>query len=334
MFYNSDNLLTESPCLEGAGMGYLYKIGGREREWGMFIKNRPIPAEVIILRILKDRMELSEKEKLSLMNKEKGYEGEVKFDTLIKHLDTMILNDLLLEVGDSVFQIDTLIIFSGKIYLIDVKTFEGEYCYEDGIFKYVSGSEKKDPLLQLTRCQSLLRQLLEKYRFNFPIEAYLVYINPEFTLFQPFQNPQIILPTQVNSFIKKLSKLPPAHGDHYRKLADLLISLHITKNPYTRLPKYDFNMLKKAVFCGICHSTNLSINRKKITCNQCESVEDVDSTVLRSVNELQVLFPGVKITTNLVFEWCGGSISIKTIRRNLKKSFKAVGNTKASYYEC
>ncbi len=334
MFYNSDNLLTESPCLEGAGRGYLYKIGSRERAWGMFIKYRPIPAEVIILRILKERMKLSEKERLSLTNKEKGYEGEVKFDALIQHLDTMILNDLLLEVGDTLFQIDTLIIFSGKIYLFDVKTFEGEYCYEDGIFKYVSGSEKKDPLLQLTRCQSLLRQLLEKYRFNFPIEAYLVYINPEFTLFQPFQNPQIILPTQVNSFIKKLSKLPPAHGDQYRKLADLLISLHITENPYTRLPKYDYNRLKKQLNCCNCHSFSITVvSRSKISCKHCGYEEGVEVAVLRSLGELRVLFPKIKITTKLVHEWCGGIVPTKTIRWVLKKNFNAIGNTKERYFE-
>jgi hypothetical protein len=300
----------------------------------MFTKNRPIPAEVIILRILNERMKLSEKERLSFMNKEKGYEGEVKFDTLIKHLDTMILNDLLLEVGDSVFQIDTLIIFYGRIYLIDVKNFEGEYSYEEGIFKNIVGSEKKDPLLQLNRCLSLLRQLLQKYGFAIPIEAYLVYINPEFTLFQPTQNPENILPTQVNSFIKKLSKMPPARGDHYRKLADLLISLHIHENPYTRLPKYDYNMLKKQLNCCNCHSFSITVvSRSKISCKQCGYEEGVESAVLGSLDELRVLFPKIKITTKLVHEWCGGIVPTKTIRWVLKKNFKAIGNTKERYFE-
>ncbi|MEH7272303.1 nuclease-related domain-containing protein [Neobacillus vireti] len=302
----------------------------------MLIRPREISVEIIILRILSNRMKLTEKEKLHLSNQEKGYEGEVKFDALTEGLENenLILNDLLLEVGESLFQIDSLIIFSGVIHLIDVKYFEGEYYYDDNeLFKTKTGSEKKDPLLQLKRCHSLFRQLLQKNGFNFPTEAHLVFNNPEFTLILPTQNPQIILPTQVNSFIKKLKKIPSGLNERHSKLADLLVSLHLTENPYSRLPKYNFNMLKKAVFCGNCHLTSLSINRKIITCNQCGYVDDVDSVIMRSVKELRILFPGVRITTKLLYEWCGGSISIKTIRRILKKNFKAIGNTKECYYE-
>ncbi|MEH7176461.1 nuclease-related domain-containing protein [Neobacillus vireti] len=302
----------------------------------MLIRGRPIPAELVILRILNGKMEFTEREKLHLSNQEKGYEGEMKFDKLTAGLENenLILNDLLLEVGESLFQIDTLIIFSGVIHLIDVKYFEGEYYYDEKeLFKTKTGSEKKDPLLQLKRCHSLFRQLIQKYGFNFHTEAHLVFNNPEFTLFHPTQNPQIILPTQLNSFIKKLQKIPSRLNERHSKLADMLVSLHITENPYSRLPKYDFDMLKKAMFCGNCHLSSLSINRKKITCNQCGHVEDVDSVILRSVDELKLLFPGIKITTKLVHDWCGGSVSMKTIRRILKKNLKATGNTKESYYE-
>lgn len=136
-----------------------------------------IPAEVIILRILDYRTSLSEKEKLQLSNKEKGYEGEVIFDTLIHDLNTLVINDLLLEVGDTIFQIDTLIIFYGRIYLIDIKNFEGEYCYESSIFKTITGSEKKDPMLQLNRCHSSLRQLLQKYGYDYPSSKSIIIIN-------------------------------------------------------------------------------------------------------------------------------------------------------------
>ncbi|WHX99576.1 nuclease-related domain-containing protein [Neobacillus sp. DY30] len=298
----------------------------------MFKKSRALPPEVVILRILNERMELTEKDKQNLWNLEKGYEGEVKFDKLIQHLETLILNDLLLEVSDSLFQIDTLIIFQGKIYLIDIKNYEGEYFYEGGVFKTNTKIEKKDPMLQLKRCQPLLRQLLQKYGYAIPIEAYLVFINPEFTLFQPSHNPQIILPTQVNSFIKKLSKLPPSLTGRDLKLADLLISLHITENPYTRLPKYDYDSLQKGLSCAKCHSFSLSVSRTILTC-ECGFKERVEPAVMRSVNELHILFPEIKITTNLVNEWCGAVASKKTIRRILKENFKAIGNTKDTYYD-
>lgn len=299
----------------------------------MFKKTRSIPLELVILRILNDRTDLSDKEKLRLSNKEKGFEGEVKFDTFIQNLDTLVINDLLLEVGDTLFQIDTLIIFYGRIYLIDVKNFEGEYCYESGIFKTKTGIEKKDPMLQLNRCHSELRQLLQKYGYTLPIDAFLVFINPEFTLFQPTQNPQIILPTQVSSFIKKLHKMTSKLNDKQLKLADLLVSLHKSENPYVKLPKYNYDTMEKGITCGSCHSFNVSVGRTKLTCGNCGCEERVESAVLRNVEELRILFPGIKITTSLVYEWCKDISSTKTIRRILKSNFKAIGNTKKSFYE-
>lgn len=277
-------------------------------------------------------MELSEKELLQLANKEKGYEGELKFDCLIRDLDTLVINDLLLEFGETVFQIDTLIIFYGRIYLIDVKNYEGEYCYEDGLFKTIAGSEKKDPMLQLKRCHSELRQLLQKYGYYYPIDAFLVFINPDFTLFQPVPNPQIILPTQVNSFIKKLHKMPSKLSDKHHKLADLLVSLHKTENPYVRLPKYHYDLMEKGMTCGSCHSFDVSVSRTQITCKDCGCEERVEAAVLRNVEELKILFPNIKITTNLVFEWCKVITPKKKIRKILLKHFILKGHGKYSYF--
>ncbi|MFP7299535.1 nuclease-related domain-containing protein [Neobacillus niacini] len=299
----------------------------------MFKKTRPIPLELVILRIMSDRKNLSDKEKLQLSNLEKGYEGEVMFDSLIQDLDTLVINDLLLEMGDTLFQIDTLIIFNERVYLIDVKYYEGEYCYDAGIFKTITGIERKDPMLQLNRCHSSLRQLLQKYGFNYPIDAFLVFVNPDFTLFQPTQNPQIILPTQVNSFIKKLNKKVSKLNDKHEKLADLLVTLHKTENPYVRLPAYSYEMLQKGMKCGACRSFAVSVSRTIITCESCGCEERVEAAVLRSVEELGILFPGIRITTNLVHDWCKVIASTKTIRRILKKNFKAIGKTKESYYE-
>ncbi|WP_143522427.1 nuclease-related domain-containing protein, partial [Pseudomonas sp. 2822-17] len=75
-------------------------------------------------------MKLDEKEKFRYLNLEKGYEGELKFDALLENLqeERYILNDLLLAVNNSYFQIDSLIISQGIIHLIDIRNFEGD-CY-------------------------------------------------------------------------------------------------------------------------------------------------------------------------------------------------------------
>jgi hypothetical protein len=335
MFYNSDNLLTESPCFMGAGDGYLYRIRVIEREWGMLIRPREISAELVILRILNRKMNLTEKEKLHYFILEKGYEGEVKFDSLTKNLQSehLITNDLLLDHNYSTFQIDSLIHFQKSIYLIDVKNFEGDYFFKSDGFYSATDKPIKNPLAQLKRCELLLSQLNQQYGYNFAIEPYLVFINPEFTLYHAPENPQIILPTQVNRFIKKLNTMPSKLTDKHLKLANLLVSLHQRDNPFTRLPKYNYDQLQKILTCVTCNNSSLHGGRTKLTCKICSCVEDVESAVIRCIGELRLLFPDIKITTRLVNDWCGGILPEKLIRRVLNENFTMIAKYRFAHFK-
>ena len=94
----------------------------------MLLKRRSVPDELMSMRFLNSRMEFTEKERFHYSNLEKGYEGEVKFDLLAESLEEerLIINDLLLEVNNSFFQIDALIISQGMIHLLDIKNYQGD----------------------------------------------------------------------------------------------------------------------------------------------------------------------------------------------------------------
>jgi len=118
----------------------------------------------------------------------------------------LILNDLLLEINNTIFQLDSLLIAQQIIYLFEVKNYEGDYYIKDDQwYSSFSGKEIKDPLLQLKRSESLLRKLLESIQSNFLIKSYFVFLNPEFTLLQASKELPIIYPNQINRFVKKLN---------------------------------------------------------------------------------------------------------------------------------
>jgi hypothetical protein len=60
-------------------------------------------------------------------------------------------------------------------------------------------------------------------------------------------------------------------------------------------------------------------------CNECGCKELVASAVMRSVEELTLLFPNRKISTNDIHEWCRVVESKKRISRILGRNFKIVG---------
>nr|WP_238544498.1 nuclease-related domain-containing protein [Geomicrobium sp. JCM 19037] len=75
-------------------------------------------AELTLLRLLNKRMRLDAPEHLHSL--EKGFVGECHLDKWLNSVtsDCIILNDLWLQYKQSLFQVDTLIIFPEKIFIL------------------------------------------------------------------------------------------------------------------------------------------------------------------------------------------------------------------------
>ncbi|MHC0037328.1 nuclease-related domain-containing protein [Pseudoneobacillus sp. C159] len=300
----------------------------------MIIKPRFESLELIIYRILNQRLRLTPEQKNYYHNLEKGFDGEKNFDLFLEQnlkMDCHILNDLLLESNNNHFQIDSALHSGETIHVFDVKNSEGDYFVDGDIWRaYPSKIEVKNPFLQLNRCESLLRRLLQDHGLNYKLKAYIVFINPQFALFQAPLNFPYILPSQLWRFVNKLNNSGTVIRPHNVHLSEKLMSLNIKESPYSKLPKYDYAQLKKLILCPKCHSVMCEISNK-LMC-QCGSVETVVSGVLRSVNELILLFPNMKITTKLIYEWCGVIQSTKTIQKILDRNFEKKGHGMHTYY--
>jgi len=302
--------------------------------WNMVIHERLIPLELVIYKRLRPRMVIAENEVKKFLAIEKGYEGEVRSDEWLTGLNQhwLVLHGLLLEYNGSRFQIDTLIIAYEKIYLLDVKHFEGDYYLEEEHWSTKSNSNILNPLDQLRRCTTLLRKLLFELGFKDPIDPYLTFNNPEFHLYITTINPTLIFPTQLNRFLKKLNTNPVKLNQRYYELAEKLASLHIIESPYSRVPAYSFEECKKGGVCIDCGAMYTSVNKDKLECGACGCQEKVDEAVIRNVKDYILLFPDRKITVRDIYEWCGFIVSKKTIRRILSRNFKLEGFGPSAHY--
>jgi hypothetical protein len=300
----------------------------------MIIKGRQERLEIILLRYLHARMDLTDKEITNYLNLKKGFEGEQKSDIWLEELseDWLIIHDLLLEYNNSKFQVDTLLISQETVYPLDVKNYEGDH-YLDGEKWYtLSKKDMKNPLHQLSRCDTLLRPLLRELGYHYPTEPYLIFVNPEFHLYQTSKISTIIFPTQLNRFLKRLNARPAKLNKRHFKLAQQLVALHQIDPPYPRLPYYTYELLRKGILCPQCYYFFSEIKGEILVCGKCGCKEGVEPAVLRSVTELLLLFPDQKITTKAIHEWCRIIKSEKTIRRILSKNLILIGHGKSANY--
>ncbi|MCR2821341.1 nuclease-related domain-containing protein [Lederbergia panacisoli] len=295
------------------------------------IKHLVEPLELKEYRILNSRMILNPKEKLHYLNLEKGNEGEKNFNSLLCNLpgNFLVVNDILLEKNNTFFQIDTLLFFQNNIYLCDVKNYEGDYFIkEQRWYSVATGKEIQSPLTQVSRCISLFRRYLQDLDINFPVKEFLIFINPEFTLYEAPRHQSIVHPTQVNRFMNQLKSIPSKLNDHHFKLAEQIVKDHVKVNPYKKLPYFEFKQLKKGVTCKSYCSFMKNVGDKEMICKVCGYTEGLESAIMRSVGDLRILFPKQKI----VQEWCNLQISKKAVRRILMKYLTVRHHGRYSYY--
>ncbi|MFS0776370.1 nuclease-related domain-containing protein [Neobacillus sp. 3P2-tot-E-2] len=302
----------------------------------MAFRERKESDELKIFRLLSYRSILPSKEKLLYANLEKGFQGEVMFDQFTEGLDPnkfLILNDLLLETNSTTFQLDSFLISQGTHFPCEVKNFEGDFYYKSDQFHAMNDTVIQNPLDQIKKSNTLLLQFLQKKKYSISLKSNVFFVNPSFTLYQAPLDKPIIYPTQHAKYFEELNKRSSILTDDHYKLAEDLVKEHKTTSPYSRLPPYDFYQLKKGPSFMLCHSYAVSFDGKIFICHSCGCLEYVDDAILRAVGELQLLFPDIKITTNLIFEWFKVIESRKQIRRILKKHYQKMGLKHVTYYK-
>jgi hypothetical protein len=303
-------------------------------------KKRTESKELQILRSLNTRMELTPDQKKKYLYLERGYKGELEFDSLVEGagLDRKfyILNDLNLEFNNIKFQLDSTIITQDSIILCEVKYYKDDYYYKNENF-YLCATEKPitNPLHQLNRSKNLLQQFLQKNGFYYPIEGHLIFNHPEFFLYTAPQNEHITFPAHLNRFIHYLDTKPSNLSGKHRQLAELLMKEHIINSQNSDLPGYEYDGVRKGLTSGCCRSflLNVKAEGRRLVCCECGHIEPVETAILRVVEEIKLLFPDMKITTNIVFEWCLGIVCRRTIIKVLKKYYQYIGYGQWSYFE-
>ncbi|WP_416151943.1 nuclease-related domain-containing protein [Salipaludibacillus sp. HK11] len=296
----------------------------------MLLYKRSEPFELQTLRSLKPRIDFSETFERHFESLVRGYEGEQLFDDMLGQLsiNSLLLPDLNLESNRSFFQIDTLYFTATATYLFEVKNFQGEYYIEKDKWYASSGYEVQNPHLQIERAATLFRQVLQSMRVNIlDLKCYIIFPNPQFTLFNAPRNTIMILPSQLPSFLEKINHQSQIVSKQKINIGHQLLSKRLDKSPYMRIPEFEYDQLKKGIFCPGCLSRMGKSNRVKFICSRCTYSEFAQDGVIRSLKAFELLFPNKTLTTKDIFDWCGQMPSKKLIQKVFSLYYKPTGQT-------
>jgi len=289
------------------------------------------------LLALDKRMELPDGDRNYLMNLEKGFEGEERFDDYVKTYlkkEVIVLNDLLLISRGNTFQVDSLLITSDTLYIYEIKNYKGNYQMNAGQLVTLTGQEINSPLNQISRSKTLMKQLLKDLGYSLKVEASVIFVNPTFYLYQANAADPFIFPVQIDSHFQDMNRSLAALSKEHHLLAKKLVKEHRESVPYQRkLADFDYRKLKKDIYCMTCGERQVTLTRKKSCCNRCQSKQPMEKTILEHIDEYRLLFPEAKMTVQSLHEWCGRKIGPRRLRTVCAEHFKKVGTTSNAYYE-
>ncbi len=218
-----------------------------------------------------------------------------------------------------------------KVY--EIKNFEAEYIYKNDNFYKYPDYKITNPFHQLDRAETLLQQFVNRNSINIPIQASVVFVNPEFTLYNAPLDKRFILPTQINSLLRKLNSKHSDITNRTRAIVDKLLSSHQEEYPYSNLPSYSYNQLKKGISCQNCKSFSIRVSGYYCYCINCGRNEKIADAVLRTTEEFILLFPNEKITTSIVNDWCASLLTQQRIQRILMTRYNFISNKRWSYFK-
>ncbi|MGD7024119.1 nuclease-related domain-containing protein [Rossellomorea vietnamensis] len=263
----------------------------------MIIKERTVPEEIIVLQALLDRILDTHKAKESVCRefdrRLAGYKGEMFLNYPLSFLpsdDFLILHNLRLFDGTHYFQVDTLIINTKFIVLVEAKNMAGTLYFDPGFNQLIRRNEKgeeafSDPLLQIKRHRIKMKKWLARMELShLPIETLIVISNPR-TILQSSSDSvhkKVIHTGQLPFHIEALNE--KYKREHLGANEALELAQSLVKNNYPRKTnvkeKYGVQPadLIKGVKCPDCGCIPCKREHGKWVCKHC-GMESKDAHV-------------------------------------------------------
>lgn len=269
---------------------------------------------------LNRRMSFKAHDQFRFTNSQLGSSGEFNFGKYLlnQSFDYLAIYDSEFEASLCP-QLDFIVVTWDMIYLYDIKNFSGNYYYEDGEFFTSQKKKIRSPFIQLDRAYETLDILLRNAGIQFPITKRLIFINPEFQLYGNSDALPLVTHAQLNRHFQSIKNRSRKLDQRHHAIADYIESRRYEKDFYDIGIFYSYDRLKKGVWCCDCVCQALVSSHRHFLCPACRRYYTKTEAVMHCLYEFRLLFPEKKITSVLLRDWCGHTVSLETTRKVLSR---------------
>lgn len=275
------------------------------------------------LQVLSRRSHLDDKNLKMLEKLTLGFIGEQSFDQVIQpyiHTFNLIhVKDLLFRYdnGEKEIQIDNIVISNDTCYIFEVKKYNFNLKIDNrGLFFHEEGKEFTSLNTQIERQKRAILELLKDIGYPMTVRHYLVFINPDRTVFGLQREHSVLTYNTLNHFLENHMK---KNWDDYSYFPPLIDSRRLPFSKHDQFYEVDLDKLAKGVYCEKCNGRMLRVSQRTYHCEDCSvSIGTLDA-VRQLIHDLRFLNPKFKMDSVILSRLSGNEISSATIRRYRKK---------------
>ena len=267
----------------------------------------------------------------SLRREGGGYAGELRVDRELsegRFYDSyLVLKNILVGSESSYCQIDTLVIYSKFVLILEVKNIPGILTYDEETHQLTRRRDNGpiegmgNPVGQLQRSERMVKHFLAQHNSSIPVHGMVVFSNPASILEKPFPD---CLAVHVSGLYQSLENLHQLYADHfvgclrpsYAQQLFVLKEPKITPKKPSNLPLNLFAEIRTGILCPKCIDYKMQYRSKLWRCSQCHYKSATEH--LRALQDYRILF-SEDLTTNEWMNFCGLN-SLVTTRRLLNES--------------
>ena len=315
----------------------------------IIIKSREYPIEIKKLEVLQRRAKLNEvtmeKIQSEIRKREAGYQGEKRLDyflSLVTRDNFYILNNLRLKDGDHAFEIDTVIVTSYFILLIDAKNYSGGLYFDQKLKECIRTYKDLFESIQDPLSQAFLHnyQMRNFWKINklitLPILSLVIVTHSSTAIttnlgLEKELNLKVI---HANHLIERLEELFKAYPNRRltekqtRDISYRLLENHTPREPKI-LEKYhiDLTTIIPGVQCPCC-SAKMLWKSAKWHCTKCKTTSK--NAHEQAIYDYLLLYKSISTAECQKFLGIQSKFTTKRLLNSL--GLKKLGNTYAQRY--
>ena len=274
-----------------------------------------------------------------LNNLEAGYVGEQRtdrelLDFTIPHLHHLLHNVELLTVQGPSHQIDSIVLTSHFLLILEIKNITGTLIYKPGHHEF-SRLRKDgilenftDPFEQAYRHQLMIEQLFRSWHIRLPVEYAVVIVNQNAVLDESLRGFPIFHLTGLRRYINNLFLKYPEHDVELEQVSKRFLGM-LHRHPARRRVN-DTDRLKKGVLCAACEFKSVMDYQNGSWC--CQTCGTRDKHALRwALHDYRLLISDR--ITNQQFREFVGIESMQVASKILSRlGFEKVGDKRGRFY--